>query len=74
MERQRRGGIYREVTDVSLEVSFISGIGGVEEDGSLFELEVPTRVSLVDDISKDISMKISRDGDSEGNDDILANC
>ena len=72
MER-RRGGIYGEVTDVSLEASFRLG-GGVEEDGALFELEVPAKDSSGDDRSKDISVKICGDEDCEGNEDIVANC
>ena len=71
MERRRGGGIYGEVTDVSLEALFRSGIGGVEEDGSLFELEVPARVSSGGDRSKDISMKIFGDGDCECIEDML---
>ena len=51
-----------------------SGIGGVKEDGSLFELEVPARVSSGGDRLKDISVKICGDGDCEGNEDILPYC
>ena len=43
------GGVYEDVIDVSLEASFKSEIWGVEEDGSLFELEVPVRDSSGDD-------------------------
>ena len=74
MERRRGGAIYGEVSDVSLEASFRSGIGGVEEEGSLFELEVPAKVSLGDDSSRDISMKICGDEDCEGSEDMLTYC
>ena len=70
----RGGCIYGEVTNVSLEASFRLGIGGVQEDGLLFELEVPARVLSVDDKSKDISVKICGDRDCEGNEDVLAYC
>ena len=74
MERRRRGGIYGEVSNVSLEASFKLGIRGAEEDGLLFEPKVPARVSLGGDKSKDIFVKIFGDGDCEGNEDMLAYC
>ena len=72
VKRRRGGAIYGEVSDVSLEASFRSELGGVEEEGSMFELEVPARVSSGGDRANDISVKICGDEDCEGSEDMLA--